>query len=219
MDGYVCVGCGGGESREGGGAHRHVQNSAGGGEFSFETMLGYGEFRDNVGVWGVGTVLGCSQGCSQAKKNTKQHPAARQESLTGLFMNLRVISRASGGRVAENTPTWREEGDKTSGVVVSVWARCFRRCVWGGGSSRRDSHRTDAVCSVGRMDTHSLCGVPRAHAHSVMQRSAVQTQEMKDPLVAAPHALTRGRALQQHGCVHTPQTPTWSLGGSSWKMS
>jgi hypothetical protein len=24
---------------------------------------------------------------------------------TGLFMNLRVISRASGGRVAENTPT------------------------------------------------------------------------------------------------------------------
>ena len=26
---------------------------------------------------------------------------------TGLFMNLRVISRASGGRVAENTPTCR----------------------------------------------------------------------------------------------------------------
>ena len=27
------------------------------------------------------------------------------KSLTGLFMNFRVISRASGGRVAENTPT------------------------------------------------------------------------------------------------------------------
>jgi hypothetical protein len=28
-----------------------------------------------------------------------------EEALTGLFMNLRVISSASGGRVAENTPT------------------------------------------------------------------------------------------------------------------
>ena len=33
---------------------------------------------------------------------TEQHDGVQ---LTGLFMNLRVISRASGGRVAENTPT------------------------------------------------------------------------------------------------------------------
>ncbi len=38
-----------------------------------------------------------------------QHARQAQRALT-LFMNLRVISSASGGRVAENTPTWSRGG-------------------------------------------------------------------------------------------------------------
>jgi len=39
--------------------------------------------------------------------------------LTGLFMNLRVISRASGGRVAEKTPTCGEWRARHTRVTVN----------------------------------------------------------------------------------------------------